>query len=70
MACATQLLKEMAIKMEHLEKMVVTTSTINSGLIALLEDKGMLNSTELSEHVKNAMREYMLLCTPTPNTLH
>ena len=70
MACVTKLLKELATKIEHLEKMVVTTSTINSGLIALLEDKGMLESAELSEHVKDAMREYMLLCTPTPNTLH
>ena len=70
MACATKLLKELATKIEHLEKMVVTTSTINSGLIALLEDKGMLESAELSGHVKDAMREYMLLCTPTPNTLH
>ncbi len=70
MACATKLLNELATKIEHLEKMVVTTSTINSGLIALLEDAGVLDSTELSGYVKDAIHEYMLLCAPTPNTLH
>ena len=70
MACATKLLKELATKIEHLEKMVVTVSSINSGLIALLEDKDVLNSTELSAHVKDALREYILLSTTTPSTLH
>ena len=70
MACATKLLKELATKIEHLEKMVITTSSINSGLIALLEEKGILAPDELGGHVKDALREYMLLCAPTPNTLH
>ena len=70
MACATKLLKELATKIEHLERMVVTTSSINSGLITLLENKGILESDELSAHVKDALREYMLLSRQIPNTIH
>ena len=69
MSCPTKLLKELLVRMTHLEKMVITNSSINSGLVGLLTESGILESDELTEQVKNALREYMLLSMETSSTL-
>ena len=69
MSCPTKLLKELLSRVNHLEKMVVTNSSINSGLIEILSESGLLESDELTEQVKNALQEYMLLSMETPGTL-
>ena len=69
MSCPTKLLKELLSRVNHLEKMVVTNSSINSGLIEILSESGLLESDELTEQVKNALQEYMLLSMETPDTL-
>ena len=69
MSCPTKLLKELLIRVNHLEKMVVTNSSINSGLIELLSESGILESDELTIQVKKALQEYVLLSMETSGTL-
>ena len=69
MSCPTKLLKELLTRVNHLEKMVVTNSSINSGLIEVLSESGILESDELTIQVKNALQEYMLLSMETSGTL-
>ena len=69
MSCPTKLLKELLTRVNHLEKMVVTNSSINSGLIEVLSESGILESDELTAQVKNALQEYMLLSMETSGTL-
>ena len=69
MSCSAKLLKELLARMNHLEKMVVTNSSINSGLIEILSESGILESDELTKQVKSALQEYMLLSMETSNTL-
>ena len=69
MSCPTKLLKELLTRVNHLEKMVITNSSINSGLIEILSESGLLESDELTKQVKNALQEYMLLSMETSDTL-
>lgn len=69
MSCPTKLLKELLTRVNYLEKMVVTNSSINSGLIEVLSESGILESDELTTQVKNALQEYMLLSMETSGTL-
>ena len=69
MSCPTKLLKELLTRVNHLEKMVVTNSSINSGLIEILSESGILESDKLTKQVKSALQEYMLLSMETSGTL-